>query len=486
MKGKKMSIHSFRKNPYSFRRKSGLYRALISFLVNFLIWSIKFLDLVGKFLLFFFSNIIFKPGRKIIRLFFYKVVVKLYAFYLSFVRKLGWSGRHENIIAFLFNQKFVHLTVFILAFFLIYGNLSTDSREADASVSSSRTIMASLVTGEFEGDGGAQDQLSTETESGPAIVKNSYLDNADSLKPSPQAGAEKGSAISDHTATIQGGTALVKPELAATNKTKRERKETIMYIVKAGDTISTIANEFDLTVNTLLWENNLTAFSLIRPGDQLRILPVSGVMYEVEKGDSLAKIAKVFNVSEEVILKYNAHISEQLRAGQKIIIAGGRKGANYQAAPVQVRTQYTGLSILKDLVKIPMGKFSKGSAAAPKASNRMVWPTTGYRITQYYHYGHSAIDVADKVGTAIYSADAGSIEFMGWSNGYGNNIVINHGGGKKTRYAHLSKFYVRKGEKVGKGENIAAMGNTGRSTGPHLHFEVIINGAKYNPLNYVR
>ena len=110
----------------------------------------------------------------------------------------------------------------------------------------------------------------------------------------------------------------------------------------------------------------------------------------------------------------------------------------------------------------------------------------GYRITQYYSWRHHAIDIANKTGTPIYAADAGVIEVAGWGAGYGNQIVINHGGGVKSRYAHMSKFYVKNGQKVSKGEAIGGIGSTGRSTGPHVHFEYIINGVKYNPLNYLK
>jgi len=116
----------------------------------------------------------------------------------------------------------------------------------------------------------------------------------------------------------------------------------------------------------------------------------------------------------------------------------------------------------------------------------MNWPTVGHYITQYYSWRHQGLDIANKIGTPLYAADAGVIETAGWGRGYGNQIVINHGGGKKTRYAHLSKFYTKKGQKVDKGEAIGTMGSTGRSTGPHLHFEIIINNIKYNPLNYIR
>ena len=114
------------------------------------------------------------------------------------------------------------------------------------------------------------------------------------------------------------------------------------------------------------------------------------------------------------------------------------------------------------------------------------WPTAGHNITQYYSWRHTGIDIANKSGTAIYAADAGTVEIVGWnSGGYGNQIIIDHGGGKKTRYAHLSSFGVQAGETVSKGQYIGGMGSTGRSSGSHLHFEVIIDGKRYNPLNYV-
>ncbi|PIR93373.1 hypothetical protein COT99_00905, partial [Candidatus Falkowbacteria bacterium CG10_big_fil_rev_8_21_14_0_10_43_10] len=103
-----------------------------------------------------------------------------------------------------------------------------------------------------------------------------------------------------------------------------------------------------------------------------------------------------------------------------------------------------------------------------------------------YNWSHHAVDIANKIGTAIYAADAGTVEYAGWGSGYGNQIVIDHGGGKKTRYAHASKLFVSKGDTIAKGQTIAAMGSTGWSTGPHLHFEVIINGGKLNPLDFIK
>ena len=177
---------------------------------------------------------------------------------------------------------------------------------------------------------------------------------------------------------------------------------------------------------------------------------------------------------EEEIARFNKLADAgYLKSGQKIIIPGGSK--KYTAPAV---TSYSGIAALRELVTPPAAKAVPG--------NKMNWPTEGHRITQYYRWSHHAIDIGNPIGKPIYAADAGTIEFAGWGTGYGNEIVIDHGGGKKTRYAHASRLFAGKGDTVSKGQTIAAVGSTGNSTGPHLHFEVIINGIKYNPLDYVK
>ena len=204
-------------------------------------------------------------------------------------------------------------------------------------------------------------------------------------------------------------------------------------------------------------------------------MPVSGISYAVGRGDTLAGIALKYSVAENTIADFN-NIADasRLAAGQKIVIPGGQKR---YTAPAQIGG-YSGLAALKNIIAPP------SATAAP--GNKMNWPTEGHRITQYYNWRHYALDIANKIGTPIYAADAGTVEFAGWGTGYGNQIVINHGGGKKTRYAHASQLFVKKGDTIAKGQTIAAMGSTGWSTGPHLHFEVIINNVKYNPLDYVK
>ena len=302
-----------------------------------------------------------------------------------------------------------------------------------------------------------------------------YLDSLTAVKNQPQATIVPLDEVETELTTIsQSGSALIKADLATTQKTPRTRTEIIYYTIKSGDSVSTIAEEFNISVNTILWENNLSSYSLIRPRNQLAILPTTGITHKVSRGENLSFISSQYGVEAEKIAETN-NLGEdnRLSVGQKLIIPGGSK-LRYAS---QTTSRYTGISAIKDLVA--------PSGATPVSGNKMNWPTVGHRISQYYSWRHSGLDIANKKGTPIYAADTGTVEKVGWSTGYGNTIVINHGGGKKTRYAHLSKFYVEKGQKVNKGKTIGAMGSTGWSTGSHLHFEVIINGRKYNPLNYI-
>ena len=360
---------------------------------------------------------------------------------------------------------------------LLIINLTPGTKAGGFTERAHKTILAELIKvelGGFEED----EQFIIETFDKEAVistVQQSYLDNLSSFRSQPKASLRVVDEEEGEMPTIQGGTSIIKPDLAATKKTKRARTETIVYAVKGGDSVSTIAEEFEVGVSTILWENNLSAYSIIRPGDELAILPVSGLNHKIKAGDTISSLAKKYKIEEERILEQNKLVAgSALKIGDKILIPGGRK----ETAPRYSTKSYTGFSAIKDIVSAPNAK--------PVAGNKMNWPTSASRITQYYSWRHHAVDIADKTGTPIYAADAGTVESTGWGRGYGNQIVIDHGGGKKTRYAHLSKFYVKSGDKVSKGQTIAAMGNTGWSTGPHLHFEVIINGRKYNPLNYIR
>jgi murein DD-endopeptidase MepM/ murein hydrolase activator NlpD len=479
-----VSNYNIGKNPYFRKNKSSAKKNVLLFGINMLLWLVAVLSFLIKVCAFVLIYFVYKPGRVISRFIFYRIIVKLYSYYFSLSRRIGWQKISGNIFTYVFHQKAVHILVALVTIFLVTVNMAQRTKAEDLSASTGQTILASLIQNEFSDED--QGALIEETFDQSAIVspiEQSYLDNLGAMKEQPivdQGAADEDNDFNEPTVT-QGGSALVKPEIASTNETKRARTETVTYSVQDGDTISTIAEKFDIKVSTILWENNLSAYSVIRPGDNLRILPVDGINYEVVKGDSITEIAKNYGVSDIVIISYNK-ASEGIKIGQKLFIPGGSKKsfARYESESV------SGAKLLQNIAKIPITELFKKPKDKPATGNKMSWPTLGARITQYYQWSHHAIDIANKIGTPIYAADSGIVEVIGWGSGYGNQIIIDHGGGKKTRYAHLSKFYVSKGEKVSKGETIAAMGSTGRSTGPHLHFEVMINGTKYNPLNYVR
>jgi len=463
---------NFRSNHIYKKDKVKTKKILISLLI-FLIKLIIFL----KRLLTAFFIITFKPLKGILRFIFYKVVVKGYCFYFSLAKKLGWEKFKGSFLSFVFTEKLAHVFAIGLVVIVALANLTGSSKAGAVSDHARNTIMAGLIKNEFSDVG--EDELIEEsvTEGVAFSTQQSYLDGSAVIKNQPQALIKSPDDIefSDSLAALnQEGSALVSPGMASTKKSFKPRTETIYYTVQPGDSISTIADEYSISVNTILWENNLSTYALIRPGDKLAILPMTGINHKVVRGENISQIAQKYGVTVEKIVEANSlGQSDRLAAGQKLIIPGGRK-INYT---VQVASSYTGLSAIKDLIIPPASK---------PVANKMNWPTVGNRITQYYSWRHTAIDIANKIGTPLYAADSGVVEFAGWSTGYGNNIIVNHGGGKKTRYAHLSKFYAKKGQEVNKGETIGAMGSTGWSTGSHIHFEVIIDGRKYNPLNYIR
>jgi len=455
--------------------------------VNILIFLLKILIILKRLAAAFFISLIYKPGRVFARFIFYKILVKLYKFYIWSAKKLGLSKfNQDNIIYPFASQRLTHIAVIVLTIFFVLINVASKTKADSSADNSSQTILASLIKSEF--DTPEEGQLVEEFFDEEAFISStqqSYLESLSAVRVEPMAQPDlSGDSEFGDTGSINGMGVLVKPNIAETLKVKRSRTETINYTVKIGDTVSTIAAEFGVSVSTILWENNLSAYSLIRPGDSLSILPVSGISHKVARGENLALIANKYSVEKESIIEINK-LSESgiLAAGQNLIIPGGSKSA--YATP-QTKA-YSGFKIIKDLVKsAPDDDSPKPSSAKPIAGNKMNWPTEGYRITQYYSWRHHGLDIANKIGTPLYAADSGIIEYAGWGKGYGNQIVIDHGGGKKTRYAHQSKFYVKKGDFVNKGQIIGAMGSTGWSTGSHLHFEVIINGIKYNPLSYIK
>lgn len=246
------------------------------------------------------------------------------------------------------------------------------------------------------------------------------------------------------------------------------------YQVLGGDTIGSIAEKFSISVNTILWANSLSATSTIRPGDKLVILPTSGVLHKVKSGDTVDKIAKYYSAQAEKILESNAlPNSSDIKIGEYLMVPEGKVPPPAPAPRPAVASRNT--------VTIP-------SRAAPvPTSGKMLWPSACSRISQYFGWRHTGVDIACPAGTAILAADDGVVTRVQYlKTGYGHNVIIDHGGGVVTLYGHMATIHVKSGDTVKKGEEIGLEGSTGRSTGPHLHFEVRINGKIYNPLNYIK
>jgi len=241
---------------------------------------------------------------------------------------------------------------------------------------------------------------------------------------------------------------------------KQNRRDIIEYMVQPGDTLQKIADSYGISVNTLLWANDLTTSSTIKVGQNLVILPLDGVLHVVKSGDTISGISKTYKSDSDDIIVYNSLASQDdIYIGDILIVPGGTMPK--KAAPIINNNQ------------------------TPLAENFFIFPTQG-RITQGLHY-YNAVDVANKCGTPIYAAASGTIQRVkyGYNFGGGNYITILHPNGVVTYYGHLMTIFVKPGDTVSTGDRIALMGGgtgtigDGFSTGCHLHFQVV--GAA-NPL----
>jgi LysM repeat protein len=243
-----------------------------------------------------------------------------------------------------------------------------------------------------------------------------------------------------------------------------------VYEVKDGDTIESVARIFGVSVNTIMWANNLSSRKITK-GDTLVILPITGIKHTVKKGDTIASIAKKYKADDQDIAIYNGlAIDATLTPGTTVIVPDG------EITIVQPAKSNKGGKKGGKGLREPLLNFY--TTTAPEGM--LTRPLVGGRKTQGLH-GHNGVDLAAPIGTPVLASGNGQVivaKLGGYNGGYGNMIVISHANGIQTVYAHLSRIDVSSGESVSQGQTIGAVGNTGHSTGPHLHFEV--RGAK-NP-----
>lgn len=211
----------------------------------------------------------------------------------------------------------------------------------------------------------------------------------------------------------------------------------------------------------------------------LKIPAATGVLHKVKSGDSLKSLASKYKSQVSLIVSYNDLYGEELTPGKEILIPNGR------VETPKTRPQPTVAASSSSPVSSPTPSGRYGSSSSAVGSGRFMFPTTVGRSGYYNGYHWWAIDIPNSIGTPIYASDSGRIveSSYGYNGGYGNTILIDHGNGYQTRYAHMSTLRILGGY-VSKGQVIGYMGSTGFSTGSHLHFEIIHRGARQNPISY--
>jgi len=258
----------------------------------------------------------------------------------------------------------------------------------------------------------------------------------------------------------------------------RPANKVTKYSVQEGDTLSTIGEKFGVSADVLRYSNSLSSDNNLKIGEDISIPPVEGAVHTIVSGDTLSGIATKYEVAEQAIVDFNYLLPPfELAVGDTLIIPDA-------AIPAPVNTQnvvgYASNIVQSFTTRVTGGTVGDGS---------FMLPTSVLTISQYFAWYHSGLDLQSVGQTdfVIRASDSGTVEQIayGWNGGYGNLIIINHGNGFKTTYNHLESINVDVGQSVDRGQDIAVMGNTGRSTGRHLHFEIIRNGVFVNPLDYL-
>lgn len=298
-----------------------------------------------------------------------------------------------------------------------------------------------------------------------------------------------------------GYIAKINPQTELADRTTMNGK--LIHEIKSGDTLSTIAEEYSLKTSTVMWENGLSATSTLKVGNTLIIPPVDGVTHIVDKGQDINKIASLYSVPADTVIKQNQlDASAALAPGQVLFIPGAKPLPSATPAGTDRNTIDRSTSNTRLVAATVRNKTNVGSTAlvsgadigandssGPATGKTMIFPTHGV-ITQYYHPGHYADDIANPSKPPIWAAADGVVILASsgtWGGGYGNHIIIDHGNGLQTLYGHMEYLSVSVGDHVKQGQVIGKMGRTGNVrgiTGIHVHFEVRLNGVKKNPGAY--
>ncbi|MGC9605355.1 MAG: M23 family metallopeptidase [Minisyncoccia bacterium] len=338
----------------------------------------------------------------------------------------------------------------------------------------SKTVHAGLLSSLFSSFSGAPVSAST----GSSRIGSDYLTSATiDVLHGPANPYSLADLWASSTMPVSGDGLALSADLAvydSASNIEPPNTQISTYVVQEDDTLSGIADMFDISVDTIRQANHLSG-NTIRPGQSLIILPVSGVLYTVQSNDSLQKISKKYNISLDDITAYNglSTASSTIAAGEQLIIPHGKPSASEAVYFLSLSRQKSGVPSFEPLLDAVWNW--------PSYPGYFVCPVPGARLSQGLH-GHNAVDLAIAYGTPIQASASGIVivnKSNGlWNGGYGNFMMISHPNGVETLYAHMSRTAVSVGQEVAQGETIGWIGMTGMTTGPHVHFE--IRGA-FNP-----
>ena len=331
--------------------------------------------------------------------------------------------------------------------------------EADGFADASPATTANRIVGvdaretDVLGDQAADVPETAET---PAGIGGPFLDDGTLLKP-----------VAVDT-TVEDGSGLLRT-----------------YKVKSGDTLTGIAGKFDVSMMTLWWANDLDAKDELHVGQVLTIPPINGLVLTVTANDTLESLAAKYKVDKADIIATNDLKDPNLVVGQVLVVPGAK------GKPIPTPKPVKRPSITKPHTS--SGGSRSTRPPTKYSGGRFVWPVVGggNYISQYYHYGHYAIDIAADYGSRVRAGGSGTVIWAGWkSNGGGYQVWIAHGSGLYTTYNHMSAITVSRGQHVGRGQQVGRVGQSGNASGPHLHFEVWRGpvwdgGTRVNPLGYL-
>lgn len=424
------------------------------FFVKLAIKTLNALSHIGKPLGRFFQFILINPLWLIIRFIYQWLILPIYKIFVTIIiaitRSIG-PINNKYLVPFI-NRYVVHMVVVAMTVTVVFLNYQVKNTRAQ-SFGEKSILYALAKSGDLSDAESFSEGFDTYVQDTPTDLDN-YPNNEPLIT---QTGGLYGTDITSPEAFTSARSTITK------------------YTVVSGDNVGSIAKKFNLKTDTLIWANNLSPKGFLQLNQVLLIPPVDGVIYTVKRGDTLGGIVKKLDGDLTKAVAFNKLAGTyDISIGQTLIVPDGKP---LISAP----------SIQKPKIAKITDIINKPNIGSPNVGiTGLIWPTVTRRLSQYFGWKHTGLDIDGDFGDPIWASADGVVSKVKYLNyGYGFHVTIDHPDGKQTLYAHFQKIFVTPGESVTKGQSLGEMGSTGRSTGSHLHYEVRVGGKRLNPLNYV-